>query len=89
MRVVSSFGFVDEVDGFSVFNFNVLSLSVDFLDILGKNSSFGVVHFGELGSINFWSLDDFNFSNFNVLYGVNVGDFLGDFLFDYFRSEQV
>lgn len=89
MRVANSISSVDEVDGFSVFDFNVLSLSVDFLDVLGKNSFFGVVHFSELGRVDFWSLNDFNFSNFNVLYGVDMGDFLGDFLFDYFRSEQV
>lgn len=86
---MSSLSFVNEVDSFSIFNFDVLSLSVDFLDVLGKNSSFGVMHFSEFTRVNFWSLNNFNFSNFDVFDGVDMGDFLGDFLFNYFRSEQV
>lgn len=72
---------------FSVFDLNVLSSSVNLLDVGGEDSSFGVVHFGDLAGVNFWSLDDLDLSDLNVLNGVDVRDFFADFLLNDFRGE--
>ena len=47
------------------------------------------MHFGQLGWIDLWSLDDFNFSNLDVFQWINVGNFFSDFLLNNFWGEQV
>lgn len=80
---------VDEVNSFSIDDFFDSSSLADFLgNVLVEDSLFWVVHFRKLGGIDFWSLDDFDLSDFNVLDWINMGDFLGDFLFNDIRSEK-
>ena len=79
----------DKIDSFSIDDSFSLALFGDFFNVLGEDSFLWVVHFRKLGGIDFWSLDDFDFSYFNVLDGVNVRDFLGDFLLDDFRGEKL
>lgn len=47
------------------------------------------MHLGELGGIDFWSLDHFDFSNSDVLDGIDWGNILGDLLLDDLAGEQV
>ena len=80
---------VDEVNSFSIDDFFDSSSLADFLgNVLVEDSLFWVVHFRKLGGIDFWSLDDFDLSDFNVLDWINMGDFLGDFLFNDIRGEK-
>ena len=47
------------------------------------------MHFSELDGINLWSLDDFDFSNSDVLDWIDGKDFLGDLLFNDVVSEKL
>lgn len=47
------------------------------------------MHLGELGGVNFWSLDHFDFSNSNILDGIDWGNVLGDLLLDDITGEQL
>ena len=67
------------------------SFSLGLLSIvdLGQNSLVIVMKFGQFGGINFWPLNDLDFSYSDVLDGIDGIDFLGDLLLDDFGSEQV
>lgn len=47
------------------------------------------MHLSELVLINFWSLNDFDLSDFNVLNWINVRNFFGNFFLNNFRSEKL
>ena len=55
----------------------------------GEDSFFGVMHFAEFVEVDVGSGDDFNFSNLDVLDGIDGGDFLADLLLDSFTGEEV
>lgn len=46
------------------------------------------MHLLKFSLINFWSLEDFNFSNSDVLYWVDRGNFLCDLLFNDFTCKN-
>ena len=81
--------FVDEIDSFSVFNFHVLSFLVHFSNVGVKNSQFWIVHLGKFVLINFWSLNHFDLSDFNVLHWIDVWDFFGYFFLDNFWCKKL
>ena len=47
------------------------------------------MHFAELIEVNIGSLDDLDFSDLNVLDGVDGGNLLGDLLLDNLTGEEV
>ena len=47
------------------------------------------MHFTEFVEVDVGSLDDFNFSDLDVLDGIDGAHFFGDFLFNDFTGEEV
>ena len=68
----------------------MLSLSsLNLSSSFGKDSFLGIVHFVKFVEIKVRSLDNFDFSDFNVLDGIDRTDLLGDLLLDDFAGEEV